>query len=106
MRRRLSRLWMVINRPPYDEDFDSASLHRSQISRICERCRLVPANHQSSEQLANTTPNSRIDLDVERRTNEQHQKTCFELFHSKQMAMSISDASRRLISITRYYRVI
>jgi hypothetical protein len=106
MRRRLSRLWMVINRPPYDEDVDSASLHRSHISRICERCRLVPANHQSSEQLANTTPNSRIDLNVERRTNEQHQKTCFELFHSKHVAISISDASRRIVSINHYHRVI
>ena len=42
---------------------------------------LVRADHQPREQLADTTPNSRIDLDVERRTNQHHQKTCFELFH-------------------------
>jgi hypothetical protein len=33
MRRRLSGLWMVINRPLCDEDLGSASLHRSQISK-------------------------------------------------------------------------
>jgi hypothetical protein len=32
MRRRLSGLRMVIDRPPCDEDFDSANLHRPQIS--------------------------------------------------------------------------
>jgi hypothetical protein len=31
MRRRLSNLWMVINRPPCEEDFDSASTQFDEV---------------------------------------------------------------------------
>ena len=65
---------------------------------------LVAADHQPSEQLANATPNSRVDLDVERRTNEQHQKTCFQLFHRKHLSKSILNASTRLIIVTSFRR--
>src|SRR5271165_2898526 len=65
---------------------------------------LVAAQHQPSEQLANTTPNSRIDLDIERRTNEQHQKTCFQLFHRKHLPNSILDASSRQILVISFRR--
>src|SRR5271166_1624960 len=65
---------------------------------------LVAANHQPSKQLANTTPNSRVDLDVERRTNEQHQKTCFQLFHRKHLPNSILDASSRQILVISFRR--
>jgi hypothetical protein len=57
------------------------------------QARLILADHQTSEQLANTAPNFRIELNVESRTDKQHQKTCFELFHREQLAISISDAS-------------
>ena len=40
MRRRLSGLWMVIDRPPWDEDFDSAS-SRFEAS-ICSRHGYLP----------------------------------------------------------------
>ena len=40
MRRRLSGLWMVINRPPWNEDFDSVS-SRFEAS-ICSRHGYLP----------------------------------------------------------------
>ena len=62
-------------------------------------CSLVRADHQPREQLADATPNSRIDLDVERRTNQHHQKSCFELFHWECMIT-------KHIGCQQYFRIV
>jgi hypothetical protein len=66
-----------------EEEKHVEQVHRFDLrnSSYFEDRTLVPANHEPSEQLANATPNSRIDLDVELHTNQQRQKSCFELFH-------------------------
>src|SRR5262249_23045490 len=65
------------------------------ISRV-----LVPSDHEPGEHLANAIPYSRIDLDVERHTDQQHQKTCFELFHREQTISSIRNAKKDVVRIT------
>jgi len=40
MRRRLSALWMVINRPSFDEDLDSAGSRSTPVSAHRECCLL------------------------------------------------------------------
>jgi hypothetical protein len=43
----------------------------------------VTLMYQSSDQLAETTPDARIDLDQDRHADEQHQQACLDLFHTR-----------------------
>jgi hypothetical protein len=45
---------------------------------------LVPSDQASGEQLAQTIPDSRISLDVNRSANQQHEQARFDLFHGDQ----------------------
>ena len=45
---------------------------------------LTSSDHAVGQQLAQAGPNPRINLDIERTANEQHQKSCLDLSHGEQ----------------------
>jgi hypothetical protein len=58
------------------------TLHEFVRRSAGERRLNVTMMYQSPDQFAETTPDARIDLDQDRRADEEHQEACLDLSHT------------------------